>query len=469
MIRIILSLSLLMVTISAYPCSAFKYVDAGNVYVAKNFDWHTGEGYLIKNNRNTKKCTYLDYDGRNTCWTSKYGSITFNQNGKELPYGGMNEAGLVVEMLWLKETNYAENLVDASIISELEWIQYQLDNFKSVAGVIANLEKLEIDPVYATIHYFIADQSGKSAVVEYLDGQLAVNESEGNIQTITNTSNSASKSFYDRNKSKLTDVYIPQKKASTLRYCSLQNNLSKLSASKDFTEESAFELLGHVSEDKEFYKSYWNIVYDISHGEIQFKTYGQKVVNTIDLAELDFDGGHTSFKDLSTVKGGKVSWENYDAESNLALIEKVIKPTLKFDYTQLNAHQLSPEKSQIDEVFESGHMDVTVLIKSKIPSGNVRFFLADSEQNYRRQGPFGGTVTISSNETTYQLYSLPVDGKYAYGAMHDVNGNGILDRNMFKMPKEPFAFSGKKRFLFLPPKYKKATFDLTKEVVIEIK
>ena len=37
--------------------------------------------------------------GTPASWVSKYGSVTFNQYGRELPTGGMNEAGLVVETI----------------------------------------------------------------------------------------------------------------------------------------------------------------------------------------------------------------------------------------------------------------------------------------------------------------------------------------------------------------------------------
>ena len=56
-------------------------------------------------------------------WTSKYGSATFNQYGREFPMGGMNEAGLVVESMMLFETEYP--LPDTrSGIDPTQWIQY---------------------------------------------------------------------------------------------------------------------------------------------------------------------------------------------------------------------------------------------------------------------------------------------------------------------------------------------------------
>jgi Penicillin V acylase and related amidases len=41
-------------------------------------------------------------------WISKYGSITFNQSGREFPHGGINEKGLVIEQMWLDEAAYPE-------------------------------------------------------------------------------------------------------------------------------------------------------------------------------------------------------------------------------------------------------------------------------------------------------------------------------------------------------------------------
>ena len=35
-------------------------------------------------------------------WTSKFGSVTFNQYGKDNPMGGVNERGLVIEVMELQ-------------------------------------------------------------------------------------------------------------------------------------------------------------------------------------------------------------------------------------------------------------------------------------------------------------------------------------------------------------------------------
>lgn len=471
MLRIQLLLLLTLSFGQLMACSAFKYARDGQVFVAKNFDWFFGDGVLLQNKRDQAKCTYLAYDGQASCWTSLYGSVTFNQNGKEFPYGGMNEAGLVVEMLWLKETQYAAAQAGATLISELEWIQYQLDNFQTVEEVIEGLDKLAIDPVTATIHYFVVDATGESAVIEFIKGEVLVTQSDQAVQTITNGTHAFNDDFYQRNKAKLGAVYIPQKTLSPLRYCSLLNNLEKQNAEEIFDSEAAFRALGHVAEDKEGYKTYWSIVYDVTERQIHFKTYDRSLVKQLSLDELNFVAEPVLFYNLSAPdKESDISPSllPYDAEANMALIESCIKPKLSFNFPLLNEHQLDPHRSQPDTVFSNAHIDVKVRIQTRESSGRVQFFLADSEANFRRQGPHGASVEILAAETTHILYSLP-QGMYAYGAFHDVNGSGGLDRNFMKMPKEPYAFSGRKRFFFLPPKFKKATFKLEDEIIIPLK
>ncbi|MEQ1554579.1 MAG: linear amide C-N hydrolase, partial [Ferruginibacter sp.] len=163
-------------------CSAF-FCDGQTKYFAKNFDWGSGQGYIIKNIRGQKKYAYGLRGSNQANWTSEYGSITFNQIGKEFPYGGINEKGLVVEQLWMSESIYQEN--NNQTISELEWIQYQLDKYSTIDDVILNINNLTIKPI-ATIHYFIADRNGNSAVIDFVEGRTLVNKKQGKNQVITN-------------------------------------------------------------------------------------------------------------------------------------------------------------------------------------------------------------------------------------------------------------------------------------------
>ena len=91
-------------------------------------------------------------DGETISWVSKYGSITFNQYGKEFPTGGMNEKGLVVELMWLDETRYPEP-DQRGVLNVLQWIQYQLDNSQTIDEVIASDKKIRIAVIIKIICY----------------------------------------------------------------------------------------------------------------------------------------------------------------------------------------------------------------------------------------------------------------------------------------------------------------------------
>ena len=79
--------------------------------VGSNLDWIVGDGLVIVNKRNVSKTAQLPPEGgegQPASWTSKFGSVTFNLAGLERPFGGMNEAGLVVASMMLETTEYPE-------------------------------------------------------------------------------------------------------------------------------------------------------------------------------------------------------------------------------------------------------------------------------------------------------------------------------------------------------------------------
>ena len=83
-------------------CTTFCLDHGDRPVFGRNYDWTVEDGLVIINKRGVTKASTL---GR-LAWTSKYGSATFNQYGREFPIGGMNEAGLVVESMVLLETEY---------------------------------------------------------------------------------------------------------------------------------------------------------------------------------------------------------------------------------------------------------------------------------------------------------------------------------------------------------------------------
>jgi len=119
-------------------------------------------------------------------WTSRYGSVVtsaFDIASTD----GMNEKGLVANLLWLAESRYPEYTDTKKGLSVAAWVQYVLDNFATVSETVEALKKEPFVIVsanipgtqrFATLHLSISDATGDSAIFEYIDGKLTIHHSE---------------------------------------------------------------------------------------------------------------------------------------------------------------------------------------------------------------------------------------------------------------------------------------------------
>ena len=82
-----------LVLAQALPaCTTFCLKDDEGLVFGRNYDWHLDHGLVIVNKRNvTKRALLIDPEDTPARWISKYGSVTFNQYGREFPIGGMVE------------------------------------------------------------------------------------------------------------------------------------------------------------------------------------------------------------------------------------------------------------------------------------------------------------------------------------------------------------------------------------------
>lgn len=104
-----------------------------------------------------------------------------------MPYGGSNEVGLVVEQMMLLESKYPEP-DERPAINMLQWIQYQLDNCRTVEEVIATDKCLRqaVQHGKQRIHYLICDASGDTAAMRRERGMwLLTSKSLRIIKTAT--------------------------------------------------------------------------------------------------------------------------------------------------------------------------------------------------------------------------------------------------------------------------------------------
>ena len=118
-------------------------------------------------------------------WTSAYGSVVASFYDAASS-DGINEAGLVANLLYLAEADYGDaTLSGKPSISIGAWLQYFLDQFGNVADAAEAMK----DPPFsiiaplapngrpAAVHLSLSDPSGDSAILEYVNGELVIHHS----------------------------------------------------------------------------------------------------------------------------------------------------------------------------------------------------------------------------------------------------------------------------------------------------
>jgi penicillin V acylase-like amidase (Ntn superfamily) len=118
-------------------------------------------------------------------WTSKFGSV-ISAAYDAATADGMNEKGLVANLLYLATADYKARDITRPGLSLAGWTQYVLDNFATVSEAVETLAKepfqIVAPPIPGgfapTMHLSISDATGDSAIFEYLGGKLIIHHNE---------------------------------------------------------------------------------------------------------------------------------------------------------------------------------------------------------------------------------------------------------------------------------------------------
>lgn len=309
-------------TVPARACSTFALRHAQLVVYGNNYDWNDGDGLVLVNKRNVSKSALPDPGESNVPrWVSKYGSVTFNQFGREMPASGMNEAGLVVMVMWLDETTYpaADN---RAAVNPLEWIQYHLDNFDSVEQVVSSASSLRVSASIAKVHYLVGDSKGATAAVEFIGGKLVVHTGPRMpVAVLTNDTYEGSLRSLKNYVGFGGALPIPSGTSSLERFARAAAFTKNYGPANNASAvNDAFGLLSSVAQN-DFTK--WGIVYDPQALAVHFRTLKSPGVKRLDARALNF-GCATAVKllDVNQPAGGDVLAQllDYDPARNESLV-----------------------------------------------------------------------------------------------------------------------------------------------------
>ncbi len=261
-------------------CTTFFLEKNGQMVFGKNYDWMTGTGMINTNLRGLDKSS-LPIDGSSIIkWKSKYGSTTFNQFGKEFPNGGMNEKGLVIELMWLSDSEFPDKDKRPGL-SVLQWIQYQLDNCSSVEDVIVSDKRVRIVSLGAPQHYLVADAKGAVATIEFINGKMVVHRSSKlPFPVLTNNTYESSLYSLKSNTSKRNNSFERFSNVCKMWQQYKQTNIERPIVTY------AFDMLKKASQ-KDF--TQWSIVYDITNKIVYFKTASNQQQRSIAIGAFNYE------------------------------------------------------------------------------------------------------------------------------------------------------------------------------------
>ncbi|MBC7714532.1 MAG: linear amide C-N hydrolase [Rhizobacter sp.] len=308
----------------AFPCTIFSLYPDGQHWVGRTFDWAYGHGYVYTNKRNVTKISVrlLPTDVLST-WTSKYGSVTFNQFGREFPTGGMNEAGLMIDALELLSSVYIPADTRPSF-NELQFIQYVLDNFSSVEEMNENLQGVRLAPVGSRLHYFTCDAK-KCLTIEWIGGVMVTHLSENlPISSLANNT-------YDQHLAYAKDFVtfggnkpvVQDSRESLDRFVRATYN-GKFINEYDDKIQRLFAILDDVGS----VNNRWQLIYNQDERTITFRTKSQfDKQRKIELNAFDFDCHSTvKYFDIDSEIQGSINddFMDFDPAANYALIKKSV-------------------------------------------------------------------------------------------------------------------------------------------------
>ena len=316
-------------------CTSFFIDHEGRKVFGKNYDWHLEQALIIINKRGVSKKALVDekkIQPPYAQWTSRYGNLTFNQYGREIPSGGINEAGLVVEQMLLRETR-CTGPDSRPAVSPTQWIQYQLDNSATVEDVISSSKGLRVFQDGPGIHYLVADRKGDCAVIEFLHGKFVCHRGDAlPVKVLTNNTYADSRNFLKEHKGFGGRLAIMEGEHSMTRFVRAAYMLKAYGpASQKPVMDYAFDILTNVKQVTHSWATRWTIVYDMNNLRVYFRTFSNPEMRYIDLEPINFSCSEpVKMLDINAGGSGDVTgcFENYSQEVNLDLIRDSFNDTV---------------------------------------------------------------------------------------------------------------------------------------------
>ena len=332
---------LTFVAADALPCTTFCMNTNGRVVFGQNFDWYTGVGMIMVNKRATTRESLTQRPFR---WTSRYASITFNQWGRSFPVGGMNEAGLVVAIMDLAETEY-EAVDSRPSAGTLDWMQYQLDLSADIDQAIANTSAIRVATGSRGNHFLIADRTGRAVTIEYLQGALVTHSGAAlPVSVLANDRYDLSLAYLSNLTGFGGSQPLQHGSGSLQRFARAASMIQE--ESDEDPVQRAFAILDSVAQSN----TKWSIVYDPTLGTVHYRTDRDRTPRWVSFSSFDPQcGAPVQVLDMHASLSGDLApyFTDYTTAANIALVDAAYDESPEYSDTSEEARlrrALHPEK-----------------------------------------------------------------------------------------------------------------------------
>lgn len=293
-------------------------------------------------------------------WQARYGSVTFSPLGRENPDGGMNEVGLFIYEMGYDPVYSTDPTLP--VLFQMQWMQYQLDNYTTVAEVVANADRIALDGW--GWHYFVADATGDAAIIDYVDGKAKVYTGDDLLLPLCCNSNyDFAMEFLSQHDGFGGDIPIVQNFNETPRFIYGAKLLT------EYTDEEpvqyCLDMLDAMSTGVR-----WSVVFDLERSTVHFSTNVNKTPRSFEFSPADFDPGASTFTlDMNAEGEG-------DVRSMLAAYDPEVEEVFLAEVLTLFLEDEEPARQAAE-----AHV--------------ARLEYVDLREQYEIAGVWSGTLTVT--------------------------------------------------------------------------
>src|SRR5215207_9189287 len=164
-----------------FGCTVFLAGDPAAPVVGRNFDWDPNPALVLHTDppggtatTSVVDISYLGYNQAHLADLDTPAGRRALLRAPLLPFDGMNEHGLAVGMA-AEESAVAARRPGRALVGSVRIMRLVLERARTVQQAVAVLGAYDLDFTGGPpLHYFVADATGASALVEFVGGRLTV-------------------------------------------------------------------------------------------------------------------------------------------------------------------------------------------------------------------------------------------------------------------------------------------------------